>query len=161
MNVFEDVVQAAEASAVCREAVNRFCREQRELDEVIRSRIRRSREECGRELTYHKAVLADPAATVTQKRIAAIEVERLESQVFTASAEEILEFHRATECAKDAISDYEQSKGRFREAHKAALDALGELKEKGAPSTELRGQAKDGVDRIADVFERFTSCGNF
>ena len=161
MKVFEDVVQAAEAAAVCREAVNRFCREQRELDEAIRSRIRRSREECGRELAYHKAVLADPAATVTQKRIGALEVERLESQTFTASAEEVLEFRRATEAALVAIEDYERVRQTFREALKVASDALKDLKEQVLPTMELKGRERDSVNQSADTFERFTCCGNF
>lgn len=161
MNVFEDVVQAAEASETCREAVQFFRREQEDMDKAIRDRIRRSRKENAEAIAHNEEIMNNPQAPVTQKRIAGLELERLQSQVFSATAEEILEFRRATERAKDAILDYEKTKKHFREAHKAALDALNELKEQGAPSMELQGQAQDNVDRAADVFERFTSCGNF
>lgn len=160
-DAFVTVQKKAEAFLLCKNAVDVFTRNLKEIDEAVKGRIRRQRGENNLRITLLKEAVNDPAASSTLRRMSALELESCEAATFTATVEEIMEFESAKGRAYDALHDMDTALREFREAHAAAEAELKKIKNTVIPPTYTRGFEEGIIDRTVDMWEKRTISGDF
>lgn len=157
MNVFESVVQAAEASRTCGDAVKLFTGELEETGCMIQQRVLRQKEEAARRIVDLQQIADSAGATDTQRRMAVIELRQLETVTYGPTAAELEAFAEAKARAMDACRDFYAEREKFRESHKNAVTELSSIKEEILPERGFRDAYSSRIDRISDSFDRWTA----